>query len=102
MLERRKVICDAGFELMECWEHDFHESWISPRKKMETFLHAIVYIFELLLDVIRRLQATKDLLFKEEHVPVSVSLAAALNREHEHMSSKAPEELIWQFWEALV
>ena len=65
MLERRKVICDAGFELMECWEHDFHESWISPRKKMETFLHAIVYIFEVLLDVIRRLQATKDLLFKE-------------------------------------
>lgn len=24
---------------------------------------------------------------------MSVSLAAALNREHEHMSSKAPEEL---------
>ncbi|CAH3168284.1 unnamed protein product, partial [Porites lobata] len=68
----------------------------------ETFPHAIVYIFEALLPVIKSLQATKDLLFKNEHLPVSVLLADTLNREPEHIISKDREELVRKFWEALV
>ena len=101
-LERRKAILEAGFELVECCEHNFHEKPIYLKKKTETFLHAVAYIFEAMLPVIKSLQATKDLLFKNEHLPVSVSLADTLNREPEHIISKDPEELVRKFWEALV
>ena len=101
-LERMKAILEAGFELVECWEHDFHERPIYLKKKTETIPHAIVYDFEALLNTIKRLQATKDLLFENEHVPVSVSLADTLNRQPEHISSKDQEGLIRKFWEALV
>ena len=35
-LERTKAILEAGFELIECWEHDFHESTIYLKKNTET------------------------------------------------------------------
>ena len=47
-----------------------------------------MYDFEALLNAMKRLQATKDLLFENEHVPVSVSLADTLNRQPEHTSKK--------------
>lgn len=72
-----------------------------PKKKIETFLHAIVYDFKTLVDVIRCLMAKKDLLFENEHVPIPVSLADTLNREPAHISSKDPGELIRNFWVAL-
>ena len=46
--------------------------------------------------------ATKDLVFENEHIPVSVSLADTLNREPEHICSKHPQELVRKFWEAIV
>lgn len=61
-----------------------------------------MYDFEALLDAIKRLQATKDLLFENEHVPVSVLLADILNRELEHICCKDPKEVIRKFGEALV
>ncbi|CAH3163184.1 unnamed protein product, partial [Porites lobata] len=42
---------------------------------------------------------TKDLLFENEQVPASASLADTLNKEPEHISSKDPEELIRKFRE---
>lgn len=42
----------------------------------------------------------KDLLFKNEHVPVSVSLVETLDRGPTHISSKDPE-LVSRFWEEL-
>ena len=42
-LERTKAILEAGFELVECWEHDFHESTIYLKKNTETVPHAMVY-----------------------------------------------------------
>ena len=39
-LERTKAILEAGFELVECWEHDFHESTIYLKKNTETVPHA--------------------------------------------------------------
>ena len=90
-LKRKKAILEAGFELVECWEHDFHEKPIYLKKKTRTFPHAIVYDFEALLDASKRLQPTKDLRFENENVPVSVSLADTLNRNPEHICSKDPE-----------
>ena len=49
-LERTKAILEAGFELVECWEHDFHESTIYLKKNTETFPHAMVYDFVAWLD----------------------------------------------------
>ena len=34
-LKRKKAILEAGFELVECWEHDFHEKPIYLKKKNE-------------------------------------------------------------------
>ena len=45
-LKRKKAILEAGFELVECWEHDFHEKPIYLKKKTRTFPRAIVYDFE--------------------------------------------------------
>ena len=46
--------------------------------------------------------ATKDLVFENEHIPVSVSLADTLNREPKHICSKHPQELLRKFWEAIL
>ena len=92
----RQEILKEGFELIECWEHkstgrlpvEFSE------KKTETFPHAIVFDFEAVLDTSKRRQPIRDLLFENQHIPVSVSLADTLNREPVHISSKDSEELI--------
>ena len=42
-LDRRRAILDEGFELIECWEHDFKERPLYPKKKKDTFPHAIVF-----------------------------------------------------------
>lgn len=68
----------------------------------QTIYLFIVYDFEALLGANKRLQATKDLRFENEHVPVSVSLADTLNRGPEHISSNDPEELVRKFLEGLV
>ena len=52
-------------------------------------------------DISKHRQLTKNLLFENKHVPVSVSLAGTLDREPEHISSKDPKELIQRFWEVL-
>ena len=56
--------------------------------RTEMYLHAIVVDFEAMLDDSKRRQATKDLLFESEHVPVLVSLAETLDGEPEHISSE--------------
>lgn len=53
-LERRQAIIDEGFELVECWEHDFKRRQLYP-----TFPHIIVFDFESVLDTSKRKQATK-------------------------------------------
>ena len=49
-LERTKAILEAGFELVEWLEHDFHESTIYLKKNTETVPHAMVYDFVAWLD----------------------------------------------------
>lgn len=46
-----------------------------------------VFDFEALLDTSKRKQATKDLLFESEHVPVSVSFADDLDRVPKHIGT---------------
>ena len=96
-LNRRRAIVDEGLELIECWEHDFKERPLYPKKKKYAFPHAIVFDVQALLDTSKRKQAMKDLLFESEHVPMSVSLADILDRAPEHISSKDPKELIRRF-----
>ena len=67
------------------------------KKKTETFPHAIVFDFEAVLDRSKRRQPTKELLFENQHIPVSVSLADMLDREPVHICRRDPEELIGRF-----
>lgn len=99
---RRQEILATAFELVQCWEHEIRGRVLleSPENKTETFPHAIVIDFEYELDTSRRRQVAKDLLFKNEHVPVSVSLVETLDRGPTHISSKDPE-LVSRFWEEL-
>ena len=62
-LDRRRAILDGGFELIECWEHDLRDRPLYSKKKKETFLPAIVFDIEALLDTSKCKQAMKDLLF---------------------------------------
>jgi len=71
------------------------------KKKTETFPYAIVFDFEALLGASKRPKATEHLLFENEQLPASASLADTLNKEPEHIFSKDPEELIQKFREAL-
>ena len=71
-LDRRRAIFDESFELIKCWEHDFKERPLYPKKKKETFPHAIAFDIEASLDTNKRKQAMNDLLFESEPVPMSV------------------------------
>ena len=53
--------------------------------------------FEAVLDRSKRRQSTKELLFKNQHISVSVSLADTLDREPVYICSKDPEEIIGRF-----
>ena len=50
----------------------------------------------------RQRQATRDLSYESEHVPISVSIADIINTEPEYICSRDPEELIRQFYQSLV
>ena len=58
-LERGQAILDEGFELIECWEHDFKRRQLYSKKKTETFPHIIVFDFQSVLDTSKHKQATK-------------------------------------------
>ena len=96
-------ILKKGFNLVVCWQHQIKGRLPVelPKKKTETFPHAIVFDFEAVLDRSKRRRPTKELLFENQHTPVSVSLADTLDRELVHICSRDPEELIGSFWEEL-
>ena len=58
----------------------------------------IVFDFEAYQDPWEKEMPTAE----SEHVPISVSLADAFDREPEHISAKDPNELLRKFSEALV
>ena len=99
MLRRNETIMEAGYNLVECWEYEmpipFRYAGL-PRKQNETFPNAIVYDFEAYQD------PGGGLVFENEHVSVSVSLADTFDREPEHIVAKDPKEVIRKSWEALV
>ena len=74
---------------------------LSP-KRNETYPHAIVFDFESYQDKTKASNPTRDLSYKTEHVPVSVSIADTINTEPEYICSKDPEELIGLFYQSLV
>ena len=80
-----------------CWEHQITGRLPVefPKKKTKTFPHAIVFDFEAVFDTSKRRQPTKELLFENQHIPVSVSLADI------HICSRDPEESIGRLWEEL-
>ena len=82
-LKTSQEILKKGFKLVECWEHQITGRLPVelPKKKTETFPHAIVFDFEAVLDRSKRRQPTKEVLFENQHIPVSVSLADTLDRE---------------------
>ena len=92
------------YNLVEKWECEQPQPWAKawfPRKKTETYPHAIVFDFEAYQDSTKASQPTRDLSYEGEHVPISVSIADTLNREPEYLCSKNPKELIQQFYESL-
>jgi len=104
-LRRNSEIQAAGYKLVVRWEHERPRPWWNdrlPKNRNDTFPHAIVFDFESFQDPTKRTVATKDLVFENEHIPVSVSLADTLNREPEHISSKHPQELVRKSWEVIV
>ena len=92
-------ILKEGFNLVVCWEHQMKGRLPVelPKKKTETFPHAIGFDLEAVLDRSKRRQPTKELLFENQHIPVSVSLADTLDREPVHICSRDSEELIGRF-----
>ena len=104
-LTRSKIIRYCGYNLVENWEHEKPRPWWHarlPPKINETYPHAIVYDFEAYQDKAKASNPTRDLSYKSEHVPISVSIADTLNPEPEYVCSKDPEELISLFYQSLV
>ena len=103
-LMRTKQLRDAGYTVVEKWEHEAPAPWTAtccPDKKTETYPHAIVYDFESYQDKSKASNPTRDLSCESEHVPISVSIADTLNPEREYIVSKDPNELIHLFYESL-
>ena len=96
-LQRAKHLRDAGYTVVEKWEHEAPAPWANtrcPEKQTETYPHAIVYDFESYQDKTKAACPTRDLSFESEHVPISVSIADTLNPEPEYIASKDPNKLI--------
>ena len=103
-LMRTKQLRDAGYTVVEKWEHEAPVPWTAtrcPDKQTETYPHAIVYDFESYQDKSKAACPTRDLSFESEHVPISVSIADTLNPEPEYIASKDPAELIHLFYQSL-
>ena len=91
--------------MVERWEHEGLRPWWNdklPPKRNETYPHAIVFDFESYQDKTKASNPTRDLSYKSEHVPISVSNADTLTQEPEYICSKDPEELIRLFYQSLV
>ena len=103
-LQRVQHLRDAGYTVVEKWEHEVPTPWAAtrcPEKQTETYPHAIVYDFESYQDKTKAACPTRDLSFESEHVPISVSIADTLNPEPEYIDSKDPNELIHLFYQSL-
>ena len=89
-LRRNAAIERAGYKLVVRWEQERPRPWWNerlPRKRNESFHMQLYLILNHFKDPSKRSVATPDLVFKKEHVLVSVSLADTLNREPEHIAS---------------
>ena len=103
-LQRAKHLREAGYTVVEKWEHEEPTPWAAIRgleKQTETYPHAIVYDFESYQDTSKAARPTRDLLYESEHVPISVSIADTLNPEPEYIVSQDPAELIQRFYQSL-
>ena len=103
-LQRAKHLREAGYTVVEKWEHEEPAPWAANRgleKQTETYPHAIVYDFESCQDLSKAARPTRDLLYDSEHVPISVSIADTLNPEPEYIVSRDPAELIHRFYQSL-
>ena len=103
-LMRTKQLRDAGYTVVEKWEHEAPTPWTAtrcPEKQTETYPHAIVYDFESYQDKSKAACPTRDLSYESEHVPISVSIADTLNLEPEYIVAKDPNELIHLFYQSL-
>ena len=103
-LMRAKQLRDAGYTVVEKWEHEAPAPWTTtrcPEKQTETYPHAIVYDFESYQDKTKAACPTRDLSYESEHVPISVSIADTLNTEPEYIVAKDPNELIHLFYQSL-
>ena len=103
-LKRAQDLRDAGYTVVEKWEHEEPTPWAATRcleKQRETYPHAIVYDFESYQDTSKAERPTRDLLYESEHVPISVSIADTLHPEPEYIVSRDPAELIHRFYQSL-
>ena len=103
-LMRAKQLGDAGYTVVEKWEHEAPAPWTAtrcPEKQTETYPHAIVYDFESYQDKSKAACPTRDLSYESQHVPISVSIAETLNPESEYIVAKDPNELIHLFYQSL-
>ena len=104
-LARSDEIRNLGYNLVERWEHEQLSPWLDdkhPRKRNETYPHAIVFDFESYQDKTKASNPTRDLSYESEHVPISVSIADTINTEPEYICSRDPEELIRLFYQSLL
>ena len=104
-LARSDEIRNLGYNLVERWEHEQPCPWLGdkrPRKRNETYPHAIFFDFESYQDKTKASNPTRDLSYESEHVPISVSIADTINTEPEYICSRDPNELIRLFYQSLV
>ena len=68
-----------------------------PDIKTQQYPHAIVYDFESYLDKTKAYNATKDLIFENQHIPIAVSIGDTINSKPTHIVSEDPKYLISKF-----
>ena len=104
-LEREAQIREAGYDLVVRWEHERPRPWKKdplPTSKTVTYPHAIVYDFEAFLNRKTTARSPSDnLLYENEHTPISVSIGDTLDTKTEHICNRDSKELIDEFVNAL-
>jgi len=95
---RMQALREAGYSVIEKWECEVRKTHETlPQQETKTYPHAIFYDFESWLDKSQRNQVTKELAYKDVHVPITVSIGDTLEREPTHTCDANKKELIKKF-----
>ena len=91
--ERTRPLREAGYRVIKKWECQDKKTRDPHQNKKQDVPHPILYDFESYHDKTQPNEATRDLIYENAQMPISVSLGDTLDREPPGICDPNPKEL---------